>query len=175
MTSTGDRPARLDRSIARDVLDAQESTGPIPILDSVGAQDLLRGARRIAIVGASPHPDRPSHGVMRYLLSQGYECVPINPGAETVLDVSAHPTLEAASGAIGRFDIVDVFRRAEFLPDIASSAVAVGAGALWLQLGVVSWEAAEIAHVAGLDVVMDRCTAIEHRAMRAGDHRSTRG
>ena len=71
--------------------------------------------------------------------------------------------LEEATAATGRFDIVDVFRRPEHTPDIARSAVATGAGALWLQLGVVNWEAAQIAHDAGLPVVMDRCTAIEYR------------
>lgn len=155
-----------DRQIARDVLDAQERTGPIALLGSVEAGQLLAGARRIAIVGASPNPDRPSHGVMRYLLEQGYDCVPINPHADRVLGQLAYPTLEAAVAAGGPFDVVDVFRRSEATVGVARSAVAIGAGALWLQLSVVNWEAARIASSAGLPVVMDRCTAIEHRRLR---------
>ena len=106
---------------------------------------------------------RPSYGVMRNLIGWGYDVVPINPNADEVLGRTSYPTLEEATEATGRFDIVDVFRRPEHTPDIARSAVATGAGALWLQLGVVNWEAAQIASEAGLPVVMDRCTAIEYR------------
>jgi predicted CoA-binding protein len=154
-----------DRARARDVLDAQEATGPVPLLDSAASADLLGRVKRIAVVGASANPARPSHGVMRYLLDQGYDVVPVNPNAGEVLGRQAYPTLEAATEAGGPFDLVDVFRRPEHTPDIARSAVATGAGALWLQLGVVNWEAARIAHKAGLPVVMDRCTAIERRRL----------
>lgn len=106
---------------------------------------------------------RPSHGVMGNLLDWGYDVVPINPNCDEVLGRRAYPTLEGATEATGTFDIVDVFRRSEYTPDVARSAVASSAGALWLQLGVVNWEAARIAHRAGLPVVMDRCTAIEYR------------
>jgi len=149
------------------MLDAQEGTGPVELLDSPAAGALLESARRIAVVGASSNPMRPSHGVMRNLIEWGYDVVPINPNADAVLGKTAYPTLEEATEATGRFDVVDVFRRPEHTPDIARSAVATGAGALWLQLGVVNWEAAQIAHDAGLPVVMDRCTAIEYR--RIGD------
>lgn len=145
------------------MLDAQDGTGPVPLLDSAAAGELLSGARRIAVVGASSSSSRPSHGVMRNLIEWGYEVVPINPNADAVLGRRSYPTLESAVEASGRFDIVDVFRRPEHTPDIARSAVATGAGALWLQLGVVNWQAAQIAHDAGLPVVMDRCTAIEYR------------
>jgi predicted CoA-binding protein len=156
-----------ERSRARDVLDAQEGRGQIGLLEGDEPSELLGRARRIAIVGASPNPDRPSHGVMRYLLEQGFECVPINPYATEVLGRPAFASLEAAAAGGGeRFDIVDVFRRSEATEDVARSAVAVGAGALWLQLGVVNWAAARIASAAGLPVVMDRCTAIEHRRLR---------
>ena len=138
------------------------------MLDAAAAVALLAGVRRIAIVGASPDAWRPSRGVMQQLLDAGYECVPVNPFADAVLGVPAYPTLEAATEATGRFDLVDVFRRPEHVPAIARSAGATGAGALWLQLGVVSWEAARIAHDAGLPVVMDRCTAIDLRRPRAG-------
>ena len=89
--------------------------------------------------------------------------VPINPNVDEVLGERAYPTLEDAVAATGSFDVVDVFRRPEHTPEIAQSAADTRAGALWLQLGVVNWEAAQIAHDAGLVVVMDRCTAIEHR------------
>jgi hypothetical protein len=103
---------------------------------------------------------------MRYLLDHGYDCVPINPAEERVHGALAYPTVVAATEAGGRFDIVDVFRRSELCPPHAEDAVAAGAGCLWLQLGVVSWKAAAIASRAGLAVVMDRCTAIEHRRLR---------
>jgi uncharacterized protein len=157
---------RDDRTRALDILDAQEGTGPVPILNGEEPAALLARARRIAMIGASPNPLRPSHGVMRYLLDHSYDVVPINPNCAQVLGERAYPTLEEATVASGRFDLVDVFRRPEHTPDIARSAVATGAGALWLQLGVVNWEAAQIAHDAGLPVVMDRCTAIEHRRIR---------
>jgi hypothetical protein len=155
-----------ERARARDLLDLEEGRGPVPMLDEAAAVALLRAARRIAIVGASPDPRRPSHSVMRYLQHQGYECVPINPNARDVLGLSAFGTLEEAVASSGPFDIVDVFRRPEHAPEVAVSAVATGCHALWLQLGVVSWEAAGIAHQAGLPVVMDRCTAIDHRMLR---------
>jgi predicted CoA-binding protein len=155
-----------DRRIAWDILDAQDGSGPVPLLDGEAPARLLADTHRIAMVGASADPNRPSHGVMRYLLEQGYDVVPINPTVDTVLGRTSHATLEDAVAATGAFDIVDVFRRPEFTPDIARSAVATGAKALWLQLGVVNWEAAQIAHDAGLAVVMDRCTAIEHRRLR---------
>jgi len=144
-------------------MDAQEGTGPVALLDSEAAGELLGRAGRIAIVGASPNPMRPSYGVMEYLIDMGYDVVPINPNADQILGRTTYATIEDAVAATGPFDIVDVFRRPEHTPDIARSAVNTGAGALWLQLGVVNWEAAEIAHAGGLPVVMDRCTRIEHR------------
>jgi uncharacterized protein len=152
-----------ERERARRMLDLEEGTGVVPVLDRAGAIALLASARRIAVVGASPRPGRPSLGVMRYLLSRGYDCVPINPNWPEVLGRTAYRSLEEAVAATGRFDIVDVFRRAERTAEVARSAVATGAGALWLQLGIVDWEAARIAHEGGLAVVMDRCTAIDHR------------
>lgn len=147
------------------MLDAQEGTGPVPLLDLRAELALLAGARRIAIVGASPNPGRASHGVMRYLMHHGFECVPVNPNAREVLGMRSYRTLDEAVAATAPFDIVDVFRRPEYTPDIARSAVATRARALWLQLGVVNWEAARIAHEGGLDVVMDRCTAMDHRRL----------
>jgi uncharacterized protein len=156
-----------DRHWTRAVLDLQEARGPVPILDEAAAAKVLRSARRIAIVGASPDPGRPSYGVMRYLIHHGYECVPVNPNVRDVLGLASFRTVVEAVAETGPVDIVDVFRRSELCLPHAEEAVAVGAHCLWLQLGVVNWEAATIAAAGGLDVVMDRCTAIEHRRLRA--------
>jgi predicted CoA-binding protein len=104
--------------------------------------------------------------VFRYLLHQGYECVPVNPREHEVLGVPSFGSLRDAFEATGPFDIVDVFRRSELCVPHAREAVEIGARCLWLQLGVVNWEAARIASAGGLSVVMDRCTAIEHRRLR---------
>jgi predicted CoA-binding protein len=106
--------------------------------------------------------------VLRTLVAAGFECVPVNPHVGEVLGLRSWPTLEEAVAAAGgeSFDIVDVFRRAEHTPDIARSAVALHCGTLWLQQGIVSWEAARIAHEGGVAVVMDRCTAVDHRGLR---------
>jgi predicted CoA-binding protein len=158
------RAAERARAIA--YLDLEEERGAVPVLDGDAAGDILRSSRRIAIIGASTNPARPSFGVFRYLVHQGYECVPVNPAARDVLGIPAFRTLREAADATGPFDIVDVFRRSELCPPHAVEAVEIGARCLWLQLGVVSWEAARIAHDGGLAVVMDRCTAIEHRRIR---------
>src|SRR5664280_2316109 len=144
-----------ERLRALEILDAQEGTGPVLLLTGDEPAQLLARVKRIAMVGASANPARPSHGVMRQLLGWGYEVVPINPNCDEILGQRAFATLEEATEATGHFDLVDVFRRPEHTPDIARSAVATGAGALWLQLGVVSWEAARIARDGGLPVVMD--------------------
>jgi predicted CoA-binding protein len=123
--------------------------------------EILRDARTIALVGASPKPDRPSHGVMRYLLAQGYDVIPVRPvGCDEVLGVPCARSVAEIERPVG---LVDVFRRAEFTPDVARDAVAAGAGALWLQLGIVSDESRRIAEEAGLDYVENACTAIVHR------------
>ena len=114
------------------------------------------------MIGASSNPMRPSNGVFRYLRAVGYDVVPINPGETAVEGVPCFPTLAEAVAATGPFELVDVFRRAELCPDHAREAVAAGAACLWLQLGIVSVEAAAIAAAGGLGVVMDRCTKIEH-------------
>ncbi|GIW20293.1 MAG: hypothetical protein KatS3mg065_0589 [Chloroflexota bacterium] len=155
-----------DRDRVRAFLDLAEGRGPVPVLDDAGIARLLQSARRIAIVGASSRPGRPSHGVMATLLAAGYECVPVNPNEGEVLGRRAYPTLAAAVSTEGPIDIVDVFRRLEFCREHAREAVAVGARCLWLQYGLVDWEAARIAHDGGLAVVMDRCTAVEVRRLR---------
>jgi len=141
----------------------QPARRPAP-LDDAGIVELLRAAHTVAVVGASSNRARPSNGVFRSLVAAGYQCVPVNPNETEVEGVAAVATLADAAAALGgRIDVVDVFRRSEFTEEIANEAVAVGAGALWLQLGVINEEAARIAAEAGLAVVMDRCTAIEIR------------
>lgn len=161
-----ERRAERDRMAA--LLDLQEGRSEVPQLDPDEIAALLRSRPRIAVIGASGSPFRPSHGVFLDLRRFGYDVVPVNP-AETEIDgVTCHPTLAAAVAATGPVDIVDVFRRAEACPEHAREAVAVGARCLWLQLGIVSPEAARIASAGGLSVVMDRCTVIEHARLIGG-------
>ncbi len=118
---------------------------------------LLTQATSIAVVGASSNPERPSHGIMKKLLSAGYRVFPVNPGETEVLGQRAYPSLAALPEKI---DIVDVFRRAEYTPAIADEAVAVGAKALWLQSGIIHEDAAARATAGGLTVVMDACLGV---------------
>ena len=146
-----------------DLIDQSDAPDSAYDLGDAAAVELMRSARRIAVIGASSLPWRASNSVMRYLLDRGYDCVPVTPTRPEVLGHACYDTLEAAVTATGPFDIVDVFRRPEYTPEIARSAVATGCKALWLQQGVISPTAARIAHEGGLDVVMDRCTAVLHR------------
>jgi predicted CoA-binding protein len=121
---------------------------------------LVREARTVAVVGLSPDPGRPSFGVARYLRRAGLRILPVNPNLTSWEGLEAYASLADLPEPV---DIVDVFRRPEYVPDIARAAVAAGAGALWLQLRVISPTGASIAADGGLDVVMDRCLAVEHR------------
>lgn len=121
---------------------------------------LVREARSIAVVGLSPDPHRPSHGVARGLRASGLRIMPVNPKITVWEGITVYPSLEELPESP---DIVDVFRRSEHAPGVAAQAVTIGAGALWLQMGVISEEAARIAEAGGLDVVMDRCLLVEHR------------
>jgi predicted CoA-binding protein len=123
-------------------------------------QDILKSVKTIAMVGASPDKTKFSYGVLRVLSETGYEIIPINPrpGLEDIRGLKVYPSLEAVDRSI---DMVDVFRRAEDLPQVAREAINVGAKVLWGQIGVKNVEAARIAEEAGLKVVMDRCPKIE--------------
>jgi predicted CoA-binding protein len=132
--------------------------------DDLQLERVLRETKTIALVGSSPKPNRASHGVMAFLQGAGFRVIPVNPAVAgtTILG----ETVFASLGEIGEpVDMVDVFRRAEDTPPIAREAAAIGAKTIWLQLGIASDEAASIALAWGLDVVMDRCTAIEVRRL----------
>jgi predicted CoA-binding protein len=122
-------------------------------------KDLLLKTRRIALVGASDRPDRPSHGVMKFLLDRGYDVTPVNPTLEGK-EIHGRKVVRSLAEA-GPLDLVDVFRRSEDAGGAMDEAVALGAKAIWLQLGVVNEPAAERARAKGVEVVMDRCPAIE--------------
>jgi predicted CoA-binding protein len=124
---------------------------------------ILRGAKTIAVVGLSSNPMRASHGVAEYLKNAGYRIIPVNPNETQVLGEKAYARLEDLPE---RVDIVDVFRRAEEVPAVAESAIAVGAKVLWMQLGIENAEAAERARAAGLVVVEDSCLMVEHKRRR---------
>ncbi|MGD9617494.1 MAG: CoA-binding protein [Alphaproteobacteria bacterium] len=127
-------------------------------------RDVLSGVSTIAVVGASPRPHRPSHGVMRYLQRQGYRAIPVNPVATgtTILGEVCYASLaEIPLADIGPIDMVDIFRRSEAAGAVVDEAIALGVKAVWMQLGVVDPAAAARAESNGIRVVMNRCPAIE--------------
>ncbi len=127
--------------------------------DDDALRRILESCRTIAIVGLSEKPHRPSHGVARYLLDHGYTIIPVNPRVDEVLGQPCYPAL----GDIPlKVDMVDCFRRSEEMLNIAKEAIAIKARVLWMQLGVVNVEARDLAETAGLEVIMDRCTKIDH-------------
>jgi len=122
---------------------------------------ILGGARTIAVVGLSPNPQRTSHAVARYMQLRGWRILPVNPLVDQVLGETAYPTLAAAAAA-EPIALVNVFRKTEELPEVVDAAIACGAPALWLQLGLRDDVAAARARRAGLRVVQDRCLMVEH-------------
>jgi len=122
--------------------------------------DILRQTRVIAVVGLSSRPWRASFGVSEYMQSKGYRIIPVNPKEKEVLGEIAYSRLEDVPDAV---DMVNVFRRSEFAPEIVEAAIRIGAKSVWMQEGVEHEAAAERARAAGLTVVMDRCLLKEHR------------
>ena len=134
---------------------------------SSGVAAILRSAHRIAVVGLSDDPYRPSHSVAEYLQRVGYEIVGVHPGGGEVLGVPRHPDL-ASAAATGPIDIVDIFRRSEAIPDLLPALLAVHPRLVWMQLGVEDAPTARALEAAGIAVVQDRCLAVEHRALVSG-------
>ena len=120
---------------------------------------ILNDSRIIAVVGLSPKPHRPSHQVACYLMEAGYTIIPVNPGQDSILGLPCYPSLRAIPGTV---DLVDIFRRQDKVLPIVDDAIAIGAKYIWMQEGIVNVEAAALAEAAGLVVVMDRCTKIDH-------------
>ena len=125
--------------------------------------DILHSARTIAVVGLSSKRFRPSYGVAEYLQRAGYRIIPVNPHEQSVLGERCYPDLDSVPDPI---DIVDIFRRSEAVPPIIDSAISIRAKAVWLQLGVVSPQACEIARSAGLLAIEDFCLLVEHKRRR---------
>jgi hypothetical protein len=157
-----------ERARLRAAIEATEGGAPDPAAVDALMRRMLTESRTIAIVGASPRPDRPSHGVLRTLVAAGWQILPINPMPEALRDgvagLPCFPKLSAAAASLPageRIDLVDVFRRSEECEEIAREAVAIGARGLWLQLGVISPAAAQIANETSMLFVQDRCPAIE--------------
>jgi predicted CoA-binding protein len=123
-------------------------------------EEMLRSYHTIAVVGLSHKRFRPSYGVSEYMKSAGYKIIPVNPNELEVLGEKCYPNLDAVPDGV---EIVNIFRRSEFVPDIVEAAIRKGARAVWMQEGVIHEGAAERARAAGLDVVMDRCILKEHR------------
>ena len=124
-------------------------------------KEILETYKNIAVVGLSSQTWRPSYSVSRYMQTVGYRIIPVNPNETEVLGEKAYASLDDVPGPI---EIVDIFRRPEFVPEIVEAAIRRKARVIWMQLGVVNEAAAARARAAGLEVVMDRCILVEHRA-----------
>jgi predicted CoA-binding protein len=132
----------------------------MPVTEVEQIAELLKAAKTIAVVGISDNPMRPSYGVAAYMQSQGYRIIPVNPDVDSVLGEKAYPSLLDVPGQI---DIVDIFRRSEYVQPIVDQAIQKGVLAIWMQETVVEEEAAKKAREQGIVVVMDRCILKEHR------------
>lgn len=135
----------------------------MPTTTAADAMRLLREARTIAVVGISSDAARPSFEVAEYLIGAGYAVYLVNPTEEG--PILGLPVYDSLSELPERVDVVDVFRRPEFMAPVVEEAIAVGARAVWMQLEIINEEAARTARAAGLEVVMDRCTKIDHAAL----------
>jgi len=124
--------------------------------------ELLQKTKVIALVGASNKPERPSHGVMHYLLQAGYEVIPVNPGLAGQDLLGQKVVAKLTDIEPGKVDLVDVFREPSAAPEIVEQAIAIGANAVWLQLGITNATAMTQAEAAGLKYVEDRCTRVDH-------------
>jgi uncharacterized protein len=130
----------------------------MPITSDEGIREILTETKTIALVGASSNPERPSHGVMRYLLDRGYKIIPVNPMETEVLGIKTVRSLKDIDEPV---DMVEVFRNSEAAGGVCDEAIEIGAKCVWLQLRVINEEGVKRAEAAGLKAVMDRCPAIE--------------
>lgn len=126
---------------------------------------ILKDYRTIAVVGLSSEPQRPAYSIAKYMKEQGYRIIPVNPGETEVLGEKAYPDLPSVPETI---EIVNIFRRPEYVSDVVEEAIVVGAKAIWMQEGIADEDAAKSAEEAGLSVVMDTCIRTEHRRLAAG-------
>jgi len=134
-----------------------------PTATETAAVDRMLKAKRIAVVGLSDDPSRPSHGIASYLIAHGYEVVPVNPTHQSVMGRKCYARVADVPGIV---DVVNVFRRSEFCADVAREAIAAGAKGVWLQSGIRNDEARELTQEAGIDFVQDRCIMVEHMQRR---------
>jgi predicted CoA-binding protein len=125
--------------------------------------ELVGNARRIAVVGLSRKPDRPSHGVAAYLQRAGYTIIPVHPAGGVTLGEPVHPDLRSAAAAAGPIDIVNIFRRSEHVPALLEQLLEVQPQLVWMQVGIRHPEVARKLEEAGIAVVMDRCIAVDHQ------------
>jgi uncharacterized protein len=119
----------------------------------------LLALNRIAVVGLSDHPSRPSYYVSSYMMGQGKEIIPVNPRHATVFGLKCYPSLEEVPGPI---ELINIFRRPELCPEVVRSAVKLGARGIWIQSGIISDESRQLARQAGIDYIEDRCIMVEH-------------
>ena len=137
-------------------------------MDDETLRQALLGARNIAVVGLSDNPSRPSYGVARYLQSQGYRIIPVNPNITEVLGEQAYPDLISIPDVV---DMVDIFRRSDQVALHVDEAITKGVLTIWMQIGVVDQESARRAREAGITVIMDRCALVEHQRL-VGEQRA---
>jgi len=159
------------------ILSNEVSNNPRPLILSVNHPHLLTmtnaaslkrildSVKTIAVVGLSPKVHRPSYFVGKYLLDHGYKVIPVNPTVDEILGQKSYKSLDHITEPV---DVVDCFRRPDQMVELAQQAIELQAGVLWMQLGVVNQQAKELAEAAGLDVVMNRCTKIEHARLFGG-------
>ena len=137
---------------------------PLPTADRM--PHILNQYRTIAVVGLSPHPHRASFDVARYMQANGYRIIPVNPNAVEVLGEKAYPSLTEAARH-EKIELVNCFRNSEDIPPVVDEAIAIGAKAVWMQLGISNPAAAAKAEAAGLLVVQDHCIKIDHRVLQS--------
>jgi predicted CoA-binding protein len=134
--------------------------------DRARLSELVRNARRIAVVGLSRKPQRPSHGVAAYMQRAGYIIIPVHPVAGTTLGERVYPDLRSAAANAGPIDIVNIFRRSEHIPALLDQLLEVRPQLVWMQQGIWHADVARQLEAAGIDVVMDRCLAVDHQFLR---------